>query len=259
LFRCAFIKPAARPKSSIVKCGSHVISFFEPGLQSPHAMRIHILPRRNARHAPERPLERMRAQSRKRSQPRQRQRRFITAAIRQRSFNMTANSRHIRRMRIGRHRFLRAAPAARTKSLTLSLLRRAEKFHLRAPRLSRRARWPAINARRAHGVNKRAIRHAIPRLHRQPARIELRHSIAAAAPRDLRLRCVHVRCFPLPSCCDRKSTLNALNILLDDSTDYPILARKPHQREPKSAPAKFRHPPIWTPSSSTIPFRMFTL
>ena len=42
-----------------------------------------------------------------------------------------------------------------------------------------------------------------------------------------------------------KLTLNAPNIPLDDSINYPILARKLSKREPNSAPDKVRHPPIW--------------
>src|SRR5579872_6588685 len=48
----------------------------------------------------------------------------------------------------------RTASTAGPKALLFGRLRQGEENHLFAPWPSRRARWPAVNASRAHGVNK---------------------------------------------------------------------------------------------------------
>jgi len=152
---------------------------------------------------------------------------------------------------------VRPASAASTKSRTLSLRRHTKKNHLRPPRLSRSTRRPAIDSRRAHGVNESAIRHAVPRLHSQPAGINFRNAIPATAS-NLVLRCVHFGCVPKRRI--SKSALNALNIPSPDFSDYPILARKLRKREPKSPRTKSSSPPNWShlvPVPS--PPKMFTL
>ncbi len=93
----------------------------------------------------------------------------VCARIRQHMrVDLPANPRHGFDSGVSDARQPRPAPKARPKALLLGSLRQGKKHHLLPLRLPRRARRPAIDARRPYRVDKFPIRAAITSLHRVP-------------------------------------------------------------------------------------------
>lgn len=138
-----------------------------------------------------------------------------------------AHSRHRCRARVAQSRQTWLAPQTSAESFLLCGFRQWKEFHLFKPRFPRRARRPAVDSRGPHGINKRAIRAAIARLHRQPLFLARRQPAHAAKTRSGRSGHQFHHCMSLAP---------ALKLAKLNQTRYPFLARELSAKFSDSAP-----------------------
>jgi len=147
----ALVYTARGAVTCFVECGAHFLSLLELGLETGEPALVAILPGREAEHGAEGAQQAMRRSGGARAQRRQARGR-VGAGVDQpahRSDQRDTGIRGARRPGV--------AAAAGAEPRPLRCLGHREERHLRTTRLSARARRPAVDPRRPHGVHERAV------------------------------------------------------------------------------------------------------